>query len=132
MFEATLEQGDVFKKIIGAIGDLVQDANFECDAEGMRLQAMDSSHVSLVSLWLAKDAFSNFQCDKPCSLGINFASLAKVLKLSKANDSLTLRMENEKSDTVALIFTDQGKVLNLVFWCQFICLVAFVAIVVLR
>ena len=118
MFEATIEQGDVFKKIINAIGDLVQDANFECDQEGMRLQAMDSSHVSLVTLWLAKDtAFSNFKCDKPISLGVNFASLTKVLKLSKSGDSVTLRLDDDSSDVLSLIFTDKGVLCVLVnFW----------------
>eukprot|EP01084_Bolivina_argentea_P036386 67331_1 len=45
-FEATLEDGDVFKKIMTAIGDLVQNANFDCGYEGIRLQEMDSSHVA--------------------------------------------------------------------------------------
>jgi len=37
--------------------DLVTDANFDCSNTGITLQAMDSSHVSLVSLMLRRDGF---------------------------------------------------------------------------
>jgi len=57
MFECTLEQGDILKKVIGAVGDLVENANFDCTEEGIALQAMDSSHVSLVSLFLGSEGF---------------------------------------------------------------------------
>jgi proliferating cell nuclear antigen len=33
-----------------AIKELVTDANFECNEEGINLQAMDNSHVALVSV----------------------------------------------------------------------------------
>lgn len=102
-----MEEGDVFKKLINAIGDLVQDANFDCSDEGIRLQAMDSSHVSLVNLFLSTESFSSFKCDHGHTLGINFASLNKVLKCSKAKDSITMR-HNDDSDTLQLIFTDSN------------------------
>ena len=38
VFEARLEQGDIFKKLIGSITDIVQDANFECTENGIQLQ----------------------------------------------------------------------------------------------
>lgn len=50
MFEARLEQGALLKKLLDAVKELVTDANFDCSATGFGLQAMDSSHVSLVSM----------------------------------------------------------------------------------
>mmetsp|Transcript_75273 Transcript_75273/g.119671 ORF Transcript_75273/g.119671 Transcript_75273/m.119671 type:complete len:266 (+) Transcript_75273:108-905(+) len=107
MFEATLDEGDVFKKLIAAIGDLVNDANFDCSQEGIRVQAMDSSHVSLVNLYLSATSFSNFKCDAQHTLGINFSALNKVLKCSKPKDSITMRHEDD-SDTLSLIFSDEN------------------------
>jgi proliferating cell nuclear antigen len=72
MFEARLLQGALLKKIIDAIKDLVTDANFDCTATEFSLQAMDSSHVSLVALKLEKDGFEHFRCDKPISMGMLF------------------------------------------------------------
>lgn len=64
MFEARLEQGALLKKLLDAVKELVTDANFDCSATGFGLQAMDSSHVSLVSMMvrvgLCSSAFSVF------------------------------------------------------------------------
>lgn len=71
MFEARLMQGSLLKKIIEAIKDLVTDANFDCTENDFSLQAMDSSHVSLVAMTLEKDGFEHFRCDKAVSMGMH-------------------------------------------------------------
>jgi proliferating cell nuclear antigen len=75
MFEARLLQGSLLKKVIEAIKDLVTDANFDCTENDFSLQAMDSSHVSLVALRLEKDGFEHFRCDKPVSMGAHVLQL---------------------------------------------------------
>jgi proliferating cell nuclear antigen len=74
MFECTLVQGDLFKKIIGSISDLVNDGNFMCDSHHISFQGMDSSHVSLVALSLRSEGFRDYRCDRDITLGINFGS----------------------------------------------------------
>lgn len=39
------------------------------------LQAMDSSHVSLVALKLKSEGFDLFRCDRSISLGLNLVSI---------------------------------------------------------
>ena len=78
MFEATLQKASTLKKVIEAIKDLVTDGNIEVSETGMNLQAMDSSHVSLVALLLRADGFDHFRCDRNISLGINLSSMGKV------------------------------------------------------
>lgn len=53
------------------------DANFDCSANGFSLQAMDSSHVSLVALLLRADGFDLYRCDKNMSMGMNIANMAR-------------------------------------------------------
>lgn len=81
MFEARLIQGGLLKKVLEAIKDLVTDANFDCSAQGFALQAMDSSHVSLVSLLLRADGFEHYRCDRGLSMGMNLGNFAKMLKV---------------------------------------------------
>ena len=50
---------------LAAIKELVTDANFECNDEGINLQAMDNSHVALVSVKLERVGFANYRCDRP-------------------------------------------------------------------
>jgi len=69
--EGRLRNGEVLAKIIAAISDLVTDANFDCREQGLSLQAMDSSHVSLVSMLLRAEGFEPWNCEQSCQLGIH-------------------------------------------------------------
>ena len=78
MFEARLAQGAVLKKVLDSVKDLVTDANFEADpTDGFKLQAMDSSHVSLVSLKLHPDGFEHYRCDRPLTMGMNLMNMVR-------------------------------------------------------
>ncbi|KAK0733507.1 proliferating cell nuclear antigen, N-terminal domain-containing protein [Lasiosphaeria miniovina] len=103
MLEARLEQASVLKKVVDAIKDLVQDCNFDCNDSGIALQAMDNSHVALVSLMLKTETFSPFRCDRNIALGVNLTSLTKVLRAAQNEDILTLKAE-DAPDVLNLIF----------------------------
>ncbi|EKX38596.1 proliferating cell nuclear antigen [Guillardia theta CCMP2712] len=103
MFEARLAQGSLLKKLIEAIRELVTDANFDVSTSGVSLQAMDTSHVSLVSLLLREDGFEHFRCDRSLSLGLNLASITKMLKCANNDDAITLKAEDQ-GDTLTLMF----------------------------
>ncbi|KAK3066535.1 DNA polymerase delta processivity factor, partial [Coniosporium uncinatum] len=80
--------------VVDAIKDLVQDCNFDCNDSGIALQAMDNSHVALVSMMLKSESFSPFRCDRNIALGINLTSLTKVLRCAQNEDILTLKAED--------------------------------------
>jgi len=103
MFECLLNQGELFKKIVASIQDLVQEGNFVCDDNHMSFQGMDSSHVSLVSVSLRKEGFEEYRCDREVTLGINFSSLGKVLKCMGTDDTLSVRAD-EESDSAMFVF----------------------------
>lgn len=103
VFEARLQQGGLLKKIIEATKELVETANWDCSSEGISLQAMDSSHVSLVSMLLRTDGFESLRCDKNINLGINMASMAKILKCA-ANDDVISLETREETDALTLKF----------------------------
>ena len=90
-------------KVVDAIKHLVQDCNFDCNDSGIALQAMDTSHVALVSLMLKAVCFSPFRCDRNLAIGINLSSLKKVLRCAQNEDILTLKAE-DAPDVVNLVF----------------------------
>lgn len=104
MFEARLLQAGLLKKLLDSIKDLVADANFDCSSSGISLQAMDSSHVSLVSMLLRSDGFDWYHCDHPLALGINLASMAKILKCASNDDTLTIKVDEKNADKVTFMF----------------------------
>lgn len=103
MFEAKLPQGNVFKKVLEAIKDLVPNANWECSSTGIAVQAMDSSHVSLVSISLNSDGFAPYRCDRNVTLGMETANLSKILKCASNDDSITIKAE-DGGDLVTFLF----------------------------
>lgn len=119
MLEARLEQASLLKRVrsptpsctsrtntnqvVDAIKDLVQDCNFDCNDSGIALQAMDNSHVALVSMLLKAEGFSPYRCDRNIALGINLVSLTKVLRAAQNEDILTLKAE-DSPDAVNMMF----------------------------
>jgi len=102
-----MTEGGMLKKITEAMKDLVTEANFDCSTTGISLQAMDSSHVSLVALLLRADGFDHFRCDRNISLGINLGSMSKVLKCCNNDDILTLKSD-DNADTMTFMFENQS------------------------
>ena len=113
MFECTLSSGELFKKIVSALSDLVEQGNFQVDANMISFQGMDSSHVSLVSLSLTEGGFENYRCDSNQVLGIQFAALNKILKCMTSKDSLSIQAQDD-GDLINFIFesADQKRYSN--------------------
>ncbi|XP_071952777.1 proliferating cell nuclear antigen-like [Antedon mediterranea] len=100
MFEAKLVQGSVLKKILESIKDLVVDGTWDCTSTGITMQAMDSSHVSLVTCLLQADGFEQYRCDRNVSISINLATMSKILKCASNDDIITLEAEDKPDNLV--------------------------------
>ncbi|XP_067139045.1 proliferating cell nuclear antigen-like [Centruroides vittatus] len=103
MFEARLIEGALLKKVLEAIKDLINEATWDCAATGISLQAMDNSHVSLVSLNLRSDGFDKFRCDRNLSLGMNLTSMSKILRCASNDDIITIKAQDD-ADSVTFVF----------------------------
>ncbi|ESP03901.1 hypothetical protein LOTGIDRAFT_185272 [Lottia gigantea] len=109
MFEARLVQGSLLKKILEATKDLLNEALWDCSTNGITLQAMDSSHVSLVSLKMRSDGFETYRCDRNISLGMATASMSKILRCAGNDDIVTVKAE-DAGDKVTFVFeSPQGE-----------------------
>lgn len=70
---------------------------------GIALQAMDNSHVALVSMLLRAEGFDPYRCDRNVALGINLNSFAKVLRSAQNDDIITIKAD-DTPDTLNLVF----------------------------
>ncbi|KAI9223911.1 proliferating cell nuclear antigen [Blastocladiella britannica] len=103
MLEARLPLAVTLKRVLDAIKDLVEHANFDCNDTGIALQAMDTSHVALVALMMRGEGFDPYRCDRNMSLGVHFSTLAKVLKCANNDDALTIKAGHD-ADVLNLTF----------------------------
>ena len=60
----------------------MSDANFECSPTALSLQAMDTSHVALVSMTLRSDGFAHYRCDRNISMGARLAACVNLIRAS--------------------------------------------------
>ena len=113
MLEARLVNASVLKRVVEAMKELVTDATFEFSDAGLRLQAMDSSHVSLCYLNLQNDSFDFYRCDKSQAVSLSLPNLAKVLKCANDKDTLTIKMK-ENDDALSLLIEscDQERIME--------------------
>ncbi|XP_076042904.1 proliferating cell nuclear antigen [Oratosquilla oratoria] len=103
MFEARLVQGSLLKKVLEAIRDLLTEASWDCADTGIQLQAMDNSHVSLVSVNLRAEGFDKYRSDRNITLGMNLTSMSKILKCASNDDIITIKAKDD-ADTVSFMF----------------------------
>ncbi|KAK8863489.1 hypothetical protein M9Y10_011173 [Tritrichomonas musculus] len=98
MVEIVFHQAHLFRRIVDSLKGLIEDISFDCTQHGMDLQAMDVSHVSLISIHLPEDCFDTYQCSESMVLNFNVETLTKVLKSADSNDILTIRTERSQDD----------------------------------
>merc|ERR1712059_166911 len=95
--------GNLLKKVLESLKDLLNEATWDCSDTGIQLQAMDNSHVSLVSVNLRADGFDKFRCDRQLSMGMNLTSMAKILRCAANDDIVTVKAQDD-GDTVTFMF----------------------------
>lgn len=112
MFTCRFQEAVVLKRIVDALYELITDTQLVITKDGITLQGMCSAHVSMVSLVLKCEGFSNYECDKDATIGINLLSLSKVLKLSSNDDELTLKLQ-DGSDYLSITSSSKNKDKNI-------------------
>ena len=56
-------QASTFKQVIDALKEILMDVNLEFDETGMKIIAMDNTHIVLIHLKLEAEKFEKFYCN---------------------------------------------------------------------
>ena len=95
-------QASAFRTLIEALKEILTDVNIEIDNTGMKIIAMDTSHVALIHMKLNAKNFEKFHCSKPIICGVSMMRLFKLLKTMSPNDTLTLYIENNEPSVLKI------------------------------
>ena len=104
MFEAMLKKASLFKRIIESTKDLLGDISIDFLDSGISFKAVDSSHISLVSVFIDIKSFETFKYERDIKIDINISSLNKIFTRAKDDDTLTLRLLNPNLDSICIEF----------------------------
>jgi proliferating cell nuclear antigen len=86
-------QATAFKVLVEALKEMLTDTCVEFDESGLKVIAMDTTHIVLVHLKLDASKFEYFHCESKLSIGVNMLNLHKLIKTINSNDTLTLFMD---------------------------------------
>lgn len=104
---AKFENAGFFKQIVDSINGLVKQCSIKCNENGVFLEAMDASLVSIISLNINKDKFLEYNCEEEILLGVSMVNLSKILKGADNKDFLILK--NDNNSKLNIEYGTEGK-----------------------
>jgi len=93
MFKAVLSDSNILKTSFDAISSIVDEVQMQANEKGLKLDALDRSHITFVHLELKNDVFDIYQCEEPLKINVDTEELMKVLKRAKTEDMLELTVD---------------------------------------
>ncbi|AEG19283.1 proliferating cell nuclear antigen (pcna) [Methanobacterium paludis] len=93
MFKAVLSDSNILKTSFDAISSIVDEVQMKADSDGLRLDALDRSHITFVHLEFKSALFDVYQCDEPLKINVDTEELMKVLKRAKSEDIVELTVD---------------------------------------
>ncbi|MER2013371.1 MAG: DNA polymerase sliding clamp, partial [Methanobrevibacter sp.] len=93
MFKAELSDSSILKTSFEAISSIVDEVQIQTDSEGMRLDALDRSHITFVHLELKSSLFDEYICDVPEKINIDTDEFMRVLKRAKSQDRVLMSVD---------------------------------------
>jgi proliferating cell nuclear antigen len=101
-FSATLDNSRILKGIIEAISFLIDETYVYVYPTGLKLNAIDSSHVAMLLAFLPKDLFTEYKCSQDSKIGINVQDLIKILRRAGSKDQIQLQLDKKDKNTLLI------------------------------
>jgi len=105
MVVAKMSNPKVWKSCVGAMVNIIEEAAFKFTPEGVKMRAMDPSHVALVDFDLPASAFSEYEVKDQVTIGVNLLEMDRVLSRAKPDDELVIELDEKQN---RLNFTFKG------------------------
>jgi len=83
-------QASTIKLVIDAMKEILMDVNLEFDDTGMKIIALDNTHIVFIHLKLEADKFEHYYCEKKLYVGINMLKFHMLIKTITNSDILSL------------------------------------------
>lgn len=102
-------QSSVFKILIEALKEILTDTVVEINDNGLKIVALDNTHVILIHLHMDADKFEHYHCEAPRKIGINMLNFYKIIKTINSNDTLTLFMKRNDHNHLGIEIENREK-----------------------
>ena len=98
----------IFTTLIDILSHIVDETNIEFRDDGLFIQTMDTSKISLFELTLSKDWFDNYTTEKNIVIGIKFSIINKILNCRNPSQSIELSCDSDETDKIDISLINGG------------------------
>jgi proliferating cell nuclear antigen len=91
MFEASIRAGTLRDLIVSVIG-ITGEVYLRCEEKGVGIKAVDSAHVSLVDVYLDKEAFDYYGFKTGVVIGLDITKMKEVLSLASPEKMIKMKL----------------------------------------
>jgi len=88
-----VQEAPALKAAVESIVSLVEEGVFEVKKDGLYLRAMDPSQISMVSFFMPKEAFLEYQLEEDKRVGVDITQLSSILARGKRGEKAELSVD---------------------------------------
>ena len=105
----TQVKAELFSSIFQNIKMFTEHISILCKPDGIYVQTMDSSRVSIIELTLPATWFDSYSCHVDVSIGISSNILYKILNTREKSQNIQIVYTDEANDSLAIHYTSEEK-----------------------
>ena len=102
-------QASTIKSVIDAMKEILMDVNLEFDENGMKIVALDNTHIVLIHLKLHAEKFESYYCMKKLYVGINMLKFHMLIKTLQNGDILSLFIHKDDPNILGITIENNEK-----------------------
>lgn len=102
-------QACVLKVLMDSLSSLLVDATLQFSADGIKIVALDNTHIVMIHVKLEARKFEEFYCDTPVNIGVNIGNLHTLLKTVNSSDTLTMFLSKDDSNRLGIRVDNEEK-----------------------
>jgi proliferating cell nuclear antigen len=102
-------QASTIKSVIDAMKEILMDVNLEFDEHGMKIVALDNTHIVLIHLKLHAEKFESYYCAKKIYVGINMLKFHMLIKTIQNGDILSLFIHKNDPNILGITIENNEK-----------------------
>lgn len=102
-------QSNALRTLVEVLKDVLNDINICFDGTGMKIMAMDGSHVALIHMKLYAEKFEHYFCEERINVGLSMTAWYKLMKTVNNSDTVSMFIDSENNHELGITIENADK-----------------------
>lgn len=107
LIQARWKKASILKQVIESIKDLINETNMEWSDNGIHIQGMDPSHITLSNIFMSAEDCEYYHIKESITIGLDIMRISKIMAMTDSNDSCELFIKSEDESSLSIILESQ-------------------------